>query len=170
MNLVNKIWNHPIYQREYNYIVESEKDWIFCGHDIEHFLDVARLMQIYNQAENLNIEKNIIYAAALLHDIGRGVQSRTGEGHHKASARLAEEIMRDCGFTDGEIDIVKKAISLHRGKEKLTESEDENFNEEDKILIDLLYRADKKSRNCFACKSAKECNWPIEKRNLKIID
>ena len=47
-----------------------ERDRIFCGHDMAHFLDVARLAYIFNLEENLGIEKEEIYTAALLHACG----------------------------------------------------------------------------------------------------
>lgn len=38
---------------------------------MEHFLDVARLMYIYNLEDQAGFSKEMIYAAGLLHDIGR---------------------------------------------------------------------------------------------------
>ena len=32
----------------------------------------------------------------------------------------------------------------------------------------IIYKSDKLSRACYKCKAAKECNWPLEKRNLEI--
>ena len=37
-------------------------------------------------------------------------------------------------------------------------------------LAGILYRADKNSRNCFACKAEHECNWSREKKNTRIKD
>ena len=48
----------------------QEIDRKFCHHDMEHFLDVARIAYIKVLESNLKIEKYIIYATALLHDIG----------------------------------------------------------------------------------------------------
>lgn len=61
-------------------------------------MDVARLMYIYNLEERAGLEKELIYAAALLHDIGRYEQISRGTPHHISGARIAEEIMADCGF------------------------------------------------------------------------
>ena len=40
----------------------------------------------------------MIYAAGLLHDIGRYEQMKKGTPHHLAGARLAERILTDCDF------------------------------------------------------------------------
>ena len=42
-----------------------------------HLLDVARLAWIFNLEANQEISKERIYAAALLHDIGRHIQYET---------------------------------------------------------------------------------------------
>ena len=38
-----------------------------------------------------------------------------------------------------------------------------------KDLKGLFYRADKLSRNCFACPARERCDWPEEKKNRNII-
>ena len=43
---------------------------------MEHFLDVARLMYIYNLEDQAGFSKEMIYAAGLLHDIGRYEQMK----------------------------------------------------------------------------------------------
>ncbi len=172
MDRVNKIWNHPLYRKEYNFLKKEEEKWIFCGHSIEHFLDVARLMQIYNYENNLGLEKDIIYSAALLHDLGRAEQIRSGMGHHQASAKLASKIMKDCDFSDADIEMVYEAILYHRGsdnKDVLDGKDLENYTKVNKLKF-ILYKADKKCRNCFSCNSFEECNWPMEKRNMDIRD
>ena len=50
---------------------ELEEDRIFCHHDITHFLDVCRVATIINLERGLNIDKELIYATGLLHDIDR---------------------------------------------------------------------------------------------------
>ena len=47
----------------------TEKERIFCRHGMEHLLDVARIAYITNLEEGLGIEKDVIYAAGLLHDV-----------------------------------------------------------------------------------------------------
>lgn len=148
-----------MFQELFLKLQEAEKNRIFCGHTMEHFLDVARLMYIYSLEEETGIPKELIYAAALLHDLGRYQEISKGTPHHKAGAEIAEVIMKDCGFLPEEIQQVKTAILGHRNKNSLNSSS---------RLTAYLYRADKKSRNCFACAAEPECDWPEEKKNLWI--
>lgn len=159
MDRVNKILANSLYQEylEKNNNAEAERQ--FCRHNMEHFLAVARIAEILNIQENYGQEQEIIYAAALLHDIGRWVQYEDGTPHEKAGSRLAPEILKSCGFTKAESDGIIKAIEDHRREEIKGE----------KSLSGLLYRADKLSRACFACKMEKECDWKNKKKNLKLL-
>lgn len=158
MKSIQAIFSHPLYQEQFSLLSEAEKDRIFCRHTIEHFLDVARLMYLYNLEEQTGLKKELIYATALLHDIGRYEQISLGTPHDIASARMAEEILHDCNFSDQDIHLIQDAILHHRGNSESGET----------MLAHYLYRADKQSRNCFCCPSCKECNWPKDKKNLEI--
>ena len=156
MGRVNQIWGHPVYQEHYKKIQELESERIFCRHTPEHFLDVARLMYIYALEEHLELPKELIYAAALLHDIGRAQQYQYNIPHDIAGVEIAREILTDLHFTEQEKEEILSAISQHR------------TDGSDNVLAMLLYKADKKSRNCFSCSAASECYWPSEKKNLTI--
>ena len=156
---INAIWDNPLYQEKYKELQEIEKTREYCGHDISHFLDVARLMWIYSREDGTGLEKDIIYAAALLHDIGRGDEAVTGKSHHEAGAELAEIILEETEFTQENKEEIIEAIRSHRNPEV----------KDEKSLKGYLYKADKKSRRCFCCSAADTCSWPVEKRNL-IID
>ena len=52
MERVNQILQHTLYQSCRRQIDEKEKDRIFCGHDMGHLLDVARLAWIFNLEAN----------------------------------------------------------------------------------------------------------------------
>lgn len=159
MNRIYKIQTNPVFREQFRLLQESEADRAFCRHTMEHFLDVARLMYIYNLEENAGIDKELIYAAALLHDIGRYEQISKGTPHHISGARIAGNILGDSGFSEKEIIRICNAISSHRTKD----------NNQIDILAQYLYRADKQSRNCFSCPAVKECNWPQEKKNTVIL-
>ena len=62
-----------------------------------HFLDVARIGTIIALEEGLELDREWIYAAALLHDCGKHEQYENGTPHEQASARIAPEILKDCG-------------------------------------------------------------------------
>ena len=153
---VDRIWNHPEYQRCLEEIRICEKDRIFCRHTPEHFLDVARITCLLAWERGLDVDRETIYAAALLLDIGRHLQYRERIPHEQASARIAEGILADCGFAEEEQAEILHLIRSHRTK----------TNRED--LTGLFYRADKLSRSCFSCPARDLCDWPEEKKNQKI--
>ena len=176
---VNRILNHKLYLEYIKKIKIFEQDRTFCKHDTVHFLDVCRLAEIdwLNQriqkieedyelaaehditnTELMQLEREYIYAAGLLHDIGRWQEYESGVRHEKASAVLAPEILRDCGFLEEEVQNIIYAILNHRNCEIADELS----------LAGMIYRADKKSRPCYFCEAQKECDWSAAKKNLKI--
>lgn len=159
MERVNKICSHPVWKKSMVELKELEKDRIFCKHGIEHLLDVARIAYIKNLESNYNIKKELIYTAALLHDLGRTLQYTQGIPHEKAAIPLVKEILEDCKFTKEEQEEVFSAISCHR----VGESQDSGS------LSELLYWADKQSRMCGFCKASEECNWSEEKKNYLLF-
>lgn len=161
MPRVNAILKNTHYKNNLQKLTVLEQNRKFCKHNIEHFLDTARLMYLISFEENLSIDKEIIYATALLHDIGRTDEYDCGIPHDKASADFAGKILPDCGFSDIETDMITSAILVHR---EAFDSKDESSK-----LGKLLYRADKLSRNCFACDAENECYWSKAKKNFGII-
>ncbi|MPN04809.1 hypothetical protein SDC9_152057 [bioreactor metagenome] len=142
--------------------MKHEEEREFCKHDIQHFLDTARIAYILNLVKNLGIDKEVIYALGLLHDIGRWKQYEDGTPHNIASFDLSEKILMDSNFNEEERTEIRKAILSHRKKEMELNIVEENS------LSSIFYIADKLSRSCFNCKSTKECNWSDEKKNLDI--
>lgn len=155
---VNSICTHPLWIECVGHIRDLEKERSFCRHDICHFLDVARIAWIENLEKDLHICRELIYAAAMLHDIGRHLQYLQDIPHDEASASIAAEILKDTDFTPDEQAEIITAIRKHRTPE--TASGDN--------LAGLIYRADKKSRMCAFCTACDECNWPETKKNMKI--
>lgn len=158
MDRVDKILNHDLFLRHLEDNEQAEADRQFCHHDMVHFLDVARIGEIINLEEGLGLNREWIYAAALLHDCGKHVQYAEGIPHELASAEIAPEILKECGFDDNETRVIVDAIGCHRDANAAGEAN----------LRGVLYRADKASRACFACKAEKECNWKDDKKNLGI--
>lgn len=156
MNRVNKIIVHKTYQSELKRIEMLEKDRIYCRHTMEHFLDTARIAYILVLEHHLMIEKEIVYATALLHDIGRAKEYEDKIPHDKASAMIAEGILKDCGFIEEEIAYITETILFHRKKK-----ESDSF-------FELFYQADKLSRNCSRCAACETCYWPKEQKNHTI--
>ncbi|MDO4302452.1 MAG: HD domain-containing protein [Bacillota bacterium] len=159
MERANRILEHPKYRKYLAKNEEAEAQRRFCHHNMGHFLDVARLAVILNETEGYGIERELIYGAALLHDVGRWMQYQDGTPHEKAGVMLSLEILEDCGFTGEEQKYILEAIGNHRNSDI----------KEEKSLSGLLYRADKLSRPCFACKVEPECDWKQGKKNKKLI-
>ncbi len=158
MNRIDRILKHELFLEHLEANNTAEADRRFCRHNIAHFLDVARIGMIINLEEGLSIPREHIYAAALLHDLGKHIQYGNGTPHERVSAEIAPAILRDCGFGEAEIERIVDAIAAHRNAEIAGEPD----------LRGVLYRADKGSRACFACEAEKECNWKGNKKNLAI--
>lgn len=156
MERADRICRHPLWRDSMEQIRVLERDRVFCRHDTVHCLDVARLAYIEALEQGLTVPKELIYAAALLHDIGRHLQYREGIPHDQGSAGIAETVLTDCGFTPEERTEVRTAILGHRDRET----------GERRDLAGLLYRADKASRNCLFCEAEAACNWSPEKKNM----
>lgn len=163
MKRVDAILKNALYQSQFNMIQEIEKERKFCNHTWEHVMDVARLMYIRVLEEGIDIPKEIIYATALMHDIGRLEQYTRNIPHEEAGARLCDIILPVCDFDEAEIAMIKEAVLSHRRT-------DEKENEVEKSkLAELLYWADKKSRCCFNCAAIDECKWSKDMLNMEII-
>lgn len=158
MKAVEKIRKHPLYIKCYQKVEEAEEDRIFCRHQLTHLLDTARIAYIRSLEENLGLKKEMIYAAALMHDLGKYRQYEDGTPHEVAGAELAAEILKDIDdFTEAEKEDIIRAVREHRRlKEGMSQ------------LGRLLYESDKLSRACYACPAEPQCNWSDQKKNLEI--
>ena len=155
MENIDKILNNKLYKESLEKLKLHEKDREFCNHTIEHFIDVARIAYIMVLEENIEISKEVIYAIGLLHDIGRVKQYEDGTNHDLASVEMSKEILSETKFDKEEVNIILNGIANHRSKS-------------DNKLEEIIYRADKLSRQCFNCKAGKECYWSKEKKNFKV--
>ena len=68
---------------------------------------------------------------------------------------MSREILKETSFTEEEVKIILNGIANHR-------------KESDNKLEEIIYRADKLSRQCFSCKAENECYWSKDKKNFKI--
>lgn len=161
MDRVNAILRHPLYRQYYEKLEEMEQDRIYCRHQMQHLMDVARIAYIYSLEQDLGIEKDLIYAAAVLHDIGKCEQYGKNIPHEKAGEAAAEQILdtldENMKFTGQDKARILTAIRGHR-----------RLRENPEPLERILYEADKASRMCFACPAEQSCNWSTEKKNMEI--
>ncbi len=158
MKRVSRILRNQAFLEHLRENETTEEGRIFCHHNMEHFLDVARIAMILNLQEGLDIPEDMVYGAALLHDIGRHEQYKAGTPHEAASARIAPDILTDCGYSGEETEEIVEAIALHRDSRAAGRAD----------LTGILYRADKASRACFCCKAGEQCNWSEERKNHEL--
>ncbi|WP_306479514.1 HD domain-containing protein [Mediterraneibacter sp.] len=161
MERVNAVMSHPLYKEYYSRLEKAEKDRIFCRHQMSHLLDVARIAYILNLENADGFRKDVIYAAAVLHDIGKSLQYEEGIPHEIAGEEIAGKILaelpKEITFSEEEKTEIIAAVRGHRRLRKNAGR-----------LEQLLYEADKASRVCFACPAQRECNWEKEKKNMEI--
>jgi putative nucleotidyltransferase with HDIG domain len=149
MRRVNLILNNPLFKENISLCEEYERDREFCKHDIQHSLDVARIMYIKTMEKKISIDKELIYATALLHDIGRAKQYKFSIPHEIGGKQLAVCIMKEVGFNVDEIEFVSEIISNHRG----------NQHQEVDDLESYFYQADFMARSCYICNAREKCKW-----------
>jgi uncharacterized protein len=173
MERIDAIVRDPLFQECLDKNTTVEKDREFCKHDLRHFVDVARITYILllesgalinfaqdNNLRSLQSAKEAVYAAGILHDIGRWRQYETGEDHSVIGAELAEEILDRASFSTQEIRVITRAIREHREQR-------EGMSQ----LGELLHRADNLSRACHECDAKDKCYKfsTMETGNLVLI-
>lgn len=173
MERVNKLLHHPDFIKNLNHLEALEINRIYCHHGLSHLLDVARIACLlqYKKIDSspiVSFSDEIVYASALLHDIGRVLQYEQNIPHETAGLSLAKQILQDCNFTISEQDLILDAIQFHRINMDCINNT-YYHTEKATALRCLLHNADKLSRNCFACAAANDCYWPNSKKNWGII-
>lgn len=187
MPRVRAVLDHPLFQEAARGIALAERERPFCGHGLGHLLDVARIAWILNLERELGLGRETVYAAALLHDIGRAEQYARGVAHDEAGGQLAERILgtvdADTGFPPAEREAIVAAVRGHRGRHG-REPEPvsapsaggaasaggslEGGAPPADALTRLIGEADRASRACFACAARADCYWPDGEKNLEL--
>lgn len=148
MNRIQALVKDKLFQKYLQKNKKHEENRPFCVHNLKHLLSAARIAYIIALERGLDFSKEIIYAAGLVHDIGRWKEYETGQDHAEVSAKLALEILERCGFNRGEIKIILTAVKEHRGKKK---------NRSSSLLGEILHEADMLSRCCWQCSARDRC-------------
>lgn len=143
MKRIDLLVNDSLYNEYMQRNALEEKELGLCLHGIKPHFEIAHLtlkLMLENNEVDLFMEENglgshtaaaeVIYAAGLLHDIGRWKEYRDWEEHTPYSAKLARAILPRALFTSDEIEIICCAINEHRSI-----SQDISF------LGERLYRA-----------------------------
>ena len=121
-------------------------------------MDVSRIAYIISLEEKLDIDKEVLYAAGLLHDIGRWMEYENGIDHAVASKELAEGILTKYKFTEKEKREILAAIGGHRKKGAAS------------LLADLLYRADKCARKLHSLRCKINMQEVPKRRDIFLFD
>ncbi|NHJ12626.1 MAG: HD domain-containing protein [Candidatus Thorarchaeota archaeon] len=103
------------------------------AHEFEHIKRVYGIaMKIGNK---MGADLRILKPATLLHDIGRAKEETSEISHSILSGEMSEEILREVGYSDDEVQRVKAAIRTHRYSEGLrpTTLEGEILSDADKL-------------------------------------
>ena len=164
MERINGILQHETYQEWLSRNEQAEKDRIFCRHDMDHNLAVARISYLLwlEQGGEQNV-KPLFYAAALLHDIGKWQKAFYPQRDHgELSGDLARQLLPDCGFSPMEQKIILQAIYAHSGNDRVAELMDKK----EKTFAEIFYLGDKLSRRCWECKGTEECYWNIKNETI----
>ncbi|MDE6035326.1 MAG: HD domain-containing protein [Ruminococcus sp.] len=156
LEITNRILENLLYRQELQKLEELEKDRIFCRHGIEHSFDTARIAIILCRENGIEINPDIIYSSALLHDLGRSQEYTEKIPHHTAGVCIANKILDDIDCPDDIKKSVLRIIGNHR-----------NPDNDPSTPEYIFYTADKKSRLCFMCPARNECYWSDEKKNMK---
>lgn len=159
MDRIQKIKDDPFYKECLSLNGDRERDRLFCRHDFQHMLDVSQIS--YNMITGaVSLDEfaakeglpgvtgasEVIFAAGLLHDIGRWRQYDNGEDHAQAGAVMARPVLERAGFLKEEIKAITSAIGDHR-----------RAGPGSSFLGRVICLADDLSRPCGTCNARLDC-------------
>jgi HD superfamily phosphodiesterase len=95
-----------VFEKVRQYFKENKSDYL---HDIDHILRVIFWAKFLSDKEKAN--SSITIPAAILHDIG--MPEHGDELHASKGAEMCRPILKDCGYSDDEIEKIAETISMH---------------------------------------------------------
>lgn len=110
-----------------------EKELSCSAHNMEHVLRIYN-MCLHLAKDESDVDLDILKTSALLHDIARAKEDKDDSGnidHAILGAEMAENILKDFGYSNDKIQAVKHCIIAHRFR-----SGNEPKSKEAKILFD----------------------------------
>lgn len=158
MEFVRKLLLETDYLKQMKKLESLEEKRRFCRHGLDHALDVARLVWIKVLEKQYAFEKEEIYLAALLHDIGRISEYQEGIPHQEAGVKITKEFLTQIGYPKERQLRILEAIEKHREKGEIRND-----------FMSIMKEADSRSRNCFFCEVSQECKWSEERKNSTIV-
>lgn len=112
------------------------KELSCSAHNLDHVMRVHNMCIFLAKYEE-KVDLDILIPAALLHDIGRVIESQDKSGktdHAILGAEMAEDILRNLDYNEEEIEKIKHCIITHRYR---------SGNEPKTIEAKMLFDADK---------------------------
>ncbi|PLX20900.1 phosphohydrolase [Candidatus Parcubacteria bacterium] len=95
----------------------AEEEMKECAaHDLDHVMRVHALCKSIAKKEK-DVDLEILEIATLLHDVGKDKENNDKSGatdHAVVGVERAEEILREIGYLEEKIDLVKQCILTHR--------------------------------------------------------
>ncbi len=124
---------------------------------------MARIAYIRNLEEGLGFDKEMIYAAAVLHDIGKSLQYEEKVPHEIAGERSQ-------GGNTGLLFRMKRVLDLRMRKRRSVgcQGTPDGLETWADTLEKLLYEATKRPDCVFHVLAEEKCNWNEEKKNMEI--
>lgn len=101
--------------------IEQAREWYATDDPVHGFDHVLRVLAMAEQIGSaLGADLRILHAAALLHDASGAHPGEAGGrlDHENASASFAEQILKEEGWAEDEIDAVLHCIRAHRFRGK----------------------------------------------------
>lgn len=157
MSYIARLMALESYRQALTALERREADRIYCKHDLDHFLDVARITLLLCQAHNIEADRDSVYLAALMHDLGR--LDRDEADHNVAGSVLAAQWLDAIGFPKDRQEVVLTLIEEHGWPGKKAPAN----------LSEAFSLADSYSRACYYCPAADSCFWPPERKNTHPI-
>ncbi len=100
-------WQHTIYEFAQSKLKHPARGWAHSERDCNLALELAT-------AEKLAVDKDVLFAAAFLHDVGAiDPYSQDNVDHALRSTQVGEELLRQAGFPMEKFPAVKEAILGH---------------------------------------------------------
>ena len=123
-----------------------------------------------NLEGGFGLARDVVYAAALLHDIGRAAEYSKGISHDVAGVEIARRILgtvvAEQRFSSAEAEAIVKAVRGHRADG--VDAVSCELSSLSSRLACVIAEADHRSRPCFACSACATCYWPEEKKNMAV--
>jgi len=109
---MNNDWEKELILRlETFYAIAEQKGTICQEHDLKHALRVKNLCLFIEKRDHLNLDKEILIAAALLHDLGYLLND--SPEHVKSSIQFARVLLPEVKFKKAKIPAVIACIKNH---------------------------------------------------------